>query len=434
MSAAAECAPRFVRRTVLNDNEYRVNFKQIDNDVIAALVSPEARKVTPLMPAIYLGLLATSAPCWERDGVLHFVGEDREGGRLTAWEQMREIAGVANSTLSKAMEWMHKTGVIGYDARANGVGIRIFFNRASSSIRPKMQQKNLRLVPTPSGNVPTPSNGTRFKEHDSEINRENNMDPRASAREENHLCKEPSASPSKITSTTSIPNIQEHQTCLDIPNTKLISLLAKQITIELRPEIAAVVKRETDGTREWFLKYGVPKATRVAQHETYDLLRAHGIISKKTRNSTHTGQHIAVEEKEREGKSEKITSYLAETSIALRQVAANASIQGETILHAACLSADRELNKLHDLIIAGEQLEILEIDNRLTAIENGITEAMWETAEATDREAMLKSARIQLRDYEARMEREVFEETIHRRVSAILRDQRGIPHISLFYT
>src|SRR5262245_12091541 len=65
MSAAvAQCPPRFVRRTMLAENEYRVNFKQIDNDVIKALVSPEAREVTQRMSTIYLSLLlAPQARC-----------------------------------------------------------------------------------------------------------------------------------------------------------------------------------------------------------------------------------------------------------------------------------------------------------------------------------------------------------------------------------
>src|SRR5215475_3885089 len=98
MSAArAQITPVFVRRTTLSENEYRVNFKQIDNDVIKALVSSEAREVTPLMSAIYLGLLAAPRESCEREGLLHFIGETRDDKHLTAWEQMREIAGVANS-------------------------------------------------------------------------------------------------------------------------------------------------------------------------------------------------------------------------------------------------------------------------------------------------------------------------------------------------
>src|SRR5262249_36082070 len=180
-TAVAPATFLFVRRTTLSENEYRVNFKQIDNDVIKALVSAEAREVTPQISTIYFSLLMAPQHCWERDGVIHFIGEDREDRRLTAWEQMRELAGVANSTLSKALEWMHKTGVIGYDARANGAGIRIFFNRALKSIRSKPPQKILPFVPTPSAKAPAPSGGAGFKEVGSETIRETTF--RAFARE-----------------------------------------------------------------------------------------------------------------------------------------------------------------------------------------------------------------------------------------------------------
>src|SRR5205814_4068941 len=38
-------------------------------------------------------------------------------------------------------------------------------------------------------------------------------------------------------------------------------------------------------TREWFETKALPKAVRVAQHETYDLLRKHGIADERTRSA-----------------------------------------------------------------------------------------------------------------------------------------------------
>src|SRR5262245_43456589 len=186
--AVALSPPRFVRRTTLKENEYRTNFKQIDNDVSWRLVSREARAVTPQMASIYLSLLLAPPECWERDGVLHLVGEDREEDSITAWEQMREITGVANSTLSKALDWMHQAGVIGYDARANGVGVRIFINRASASIRYRSAQKNLPVAPTPSPEVRTPSVGVGFKRNIHERDLDMNQ-IRADARESGSSAK-----------------------------------------------------------------------------------------------------------------------------------------------------------------------------------------------------------------------------------------------------
>ncbi|MGH9850123.1 MAG: hypothetical protein ACREBD_09715 [Blastocatellia bacterium] len=447
-AAAAHLAPRFVRRTTLAENEYRVNFKQIDNDVIKALISPEAREVTPMMSTIYLSLLASPPACWEREGVLHFVGEDRVDERLTAWEQMREIAGVANSTLSKALDWMSKLGVIGYDARANGVGIRVFFNRASSSIRPgirpgigpsqaRQEQKILRLVPTPSGAAPTPTNGAPFKENYSENNRENSS-PRAFAREESALDKEQpviaepgdnrASSPSNLQMTA---DQTSNSTGVDAT---LVRTLTRRIASELRPEIAEAVKRETDGAREWFLKYGLPKATRVAQRETYDLLRSQGLIAKKS-DSGNVGRYDKVEGQGREGKSEveRIAAFLAETGEALERAAMEADTSGRTELRAACHTAGAELDRLRDRIVSGLQLSLDEIGGTLTAIEERLTDTVWRATDPDERDAMLKTAREEMRGYAARMDREVFDDTARQRVRARLREMRGIPRIDMFF-
>jgi hypothetical protein len=401
-AAVAQFPSRFVRRTALAENEYRVNFKQIDNDVIKSLISPEARAVTPQMSTIYLSLLSAPQHCWERDGALHFTGEDRAESRLTAWEQMREIAGVANSTLSKALDWMHKTGVIGYDARANGAGIRVFFNRASASIRSKPlqnppAQKILQFPPTPSTGAPTPTVGVGFKEDISEINREITF--RASAREE----------------------------------PMLTATLTKQIAAELRSEIATAIERETGSAREWFLNHGLPKAMRVAQRETYDLLRAHGVIAKKS-DSGEIGRNIAAEQgREGKGEEEKIIAFLAKVSAAIRQAAANADASGLAKLYDACQVADRELEELNNLVIASGQLAADETESRLKTIEEGLAEAMWEVTDPADLEAMLKSARAEMQSHAMRMEREAFEDAVRRWVTNRLRERYGVPRIGLFY-
>ena len=105
-TAPATTAQRFVRRTSLEPNEYRTNFRQIDCDVIATIISDEASIVTAQMSKIYLCLI-NAPPCyWERDGVLRFAGEEREGKWYTAWEQLISLVGVASATARKALAWM----------------------------------------------------------------------------------------------------------------------------------------------------------------------------------------------------------------------------------------------------------------------------------------------------------------------------------------
>src|ERR671938_1097360 len=153
MTAPTVAAERFVRRTQLGRDEYRKNFRQLDSEVIAAVTSPEADAVTPLMSKIYLRLANAPEGCWERDGVLRFESESREAGQVKAWSVLCEVLGVASATANKALRWLHGQGIIGYFAGKNGVGIRIFLNRAASSIGVRATlpgQKILRFAPASS--------------------------------------------------------------------------------------------------------------------------------------------------------------------------------------------------------------------------------------------------------------------------------------------
>ena len=110
----------------------RVPAVSIEAAVIGALVSPEAKAVTPLMSKVYLALLIAPPRYWDRQGVLHFTGEQHEGEWRTAWRQVLEVTGVASRTASKALQWMHREKLIGYYSGKNGYGIHIIFHGMSS--------------------------------------------------------------------------------------------------------------------------------------------------------------------------------------------------------------------------------------------------------------------------------------------------------------
>jgi hypothetical protein len=103
----------------------------LERAVVGALVSAEARAVTPLMSKVYLALLLAPPEYWDRRGVLHFTGEPHAGGWRTAWQQLLDVTGVASHTASKALRWLHQERLIGYYAGRNGYGIHIVFNRPS---------------------------------------------------------------------------------------------------------------------------------------------------------------------------------------------------------------------------------------------------------------------------------------------------------------
>src|SRR5215217_5613712 len=98
--------PRFVRRTSLGPNEYRKNFRQLDREVIDAVTSPEADRVTPLMSKIYLKLANAPEKFREREGVLRFEAEQVEERPVRAWALLCEVLGVASATANKALRWM----------------------------------------------------------------------------------------------------------------------------------------------------------------------------------------------------------------------------------------------------------------------------------------------------------------------------------------
>jgi len=286
--------PRFIRKTQLSQGEYHRNFHQIDNEIIDTITSREADQVTPLMSKIYLRLTRAPTKFWERDGVLRFEAEFRETGKpVKAWAALCQLLGVASATASKALTWLHDVGIIGYFAGKNGVGIRIFLNRAASSIgtRPGVGGKKiLEFAPASLDERRASANEAAFNDSfavrevsDTEIN------PRAP---KNGADNEPvvkiSSDPASTSSSNPCAAIElkgrEAQAeAAAISSADSINQLVRRLKCELEPTLqsaaAQAARREHERTREWLDKCGIPKATRVAQREAYNVLRSHGVIS-----------------------------------------------------------------------------------------------------------------------------------------------------------
>lgn len=286
---------RFVRRTTLREDEYRTNFRQLDRDAIEVLKSAEARRVTHLMAALYLTLIDAPTEYWEREGVLRFAGDEREGRPRTAWQQLVGLLECGNTTAKKALDWMHAQGLIGYYAGKNGAGIRIFINRAVASIGRRRGQKNLRLVRAPDSAPHTPTAGTPFNDSYAVLEvLEPDLNPRAPKN---------GAEPAPVDKTHAAPNrptaSAEHvpRDCVERESTNArpevgtppIEEIVRRVMSALEPRIKEVAARaaaqsaarEMERTRQWFETKALPKAVRVAQHETYDLLRKHAGVESR---------------------------------------------------------------------------------------------------------------------------------------------------------
>jgi hypothetical protein len=287
MALEALSTPRFIRKTQLGANEYRKNFHQIDGDAISAVTSPEADRVTPLMSKIYLRLVSAPPKFWERQGVLRFESEVREGKQVTAWTQLRELLGVANATASKALAWLHEVGVIGYFAGKNGVGIRIFINRAAASVGTRAPQgkKILAFSRASSGELHASADETPFNDSfadpeasDSDVN---SRAPKNGA-DNGQMDKTPS-DPTPIPPSVPSPNVERKAESVRVPSVISLEDVVTRLKAEIEPAMHAVARqaaaREHEHTREWLENRGLPKAARVAQHEAYNVLRKYGVIN-----------------------------------------------------------------------------------------------------------------------------------------------------------
>jgi hypothetical protein len=329
--AAEQC--RFVRRTTLNLGEYRINFRQIDCEVIEVLTSPEADQVTSQMSKIYLRLTNAPQDYWEREGVLRFVGAEREEQWRTAWEQLVSLAGVASATARKALAWMAQQGIIGYFAGKNGVGIRIFINRAASSIRlrPEQPQKNLRLIRASTREPPTSTVEAAFKEsHADKENLDLDFIPRAPEGGAPDIpTDQESSEPNSIRSAPPLTNP---------PAIFSRAPLVEEIVAKVIPQVKSVAAQQHEQTREWFINQALPKAIRVAQRLAYDVLRTHGVIKnprsrngseREYRDDRSLGKPVPAKVTQRLLSDEEITEW-AETCVALLVA------QGQTIERTLC--------------------------------------------------------------------------------------------------
>jgi hypothetical protein len=284
-------APRFVRKTQLAPGEYRKNFHQIDHEIMAVITSLEADQVTPLMSKIYLRMVGAPGKYWEREGVLRIEAEIREGNLVKAWAVFCEMVGVASATASKAVRWMHEQGVIGYFSGKNGVGLRIFLNRAVSSIGTRSGKKILEFSPASPARSPASPNEPAFndsfavlEDSDTDFNSRAPKDGAADELIVDKTSPEPSPGPDTRREVDTGPERREVEGRetgkIGMPS---INEIVERLKSELKPTLQEAARQaahqEHERTREWLENRGLPKAARVAQREAYNVLRNHGVIS-----------------------------------------------------------------------------------------------------------------------------------------------------------
>jgi hypothetical protein len=289
MAATVLAPPRFVRRTQLGENEYRKNFRQVDADVIAAVTSPEADRVTPLMSKIYLRLVSAPSEFWEREGVLYFVAGDEGGRPVKASKVLYECLGVASATAHKALRWMHEQGIIGYFAGKNGAGIRIFLNRALNSIGVRAPAAGKKILPFAQGSTSRARGSGGEPAFNDSFAVPESLDTDFNSRAPKNGAETEQADKISPDPTRPDPASLQQTRASQEPTPEVISLeeVITRMRAELEPAMREAARqaaaREHGRTREWLEKRGLPKAARVAQHEAYNVLRRYGVITESSR-------------------------------------------------------------------------------------------------------------------------------------------------------
>ena len=320
MSAAqAITDAKFLRKTTLRDTEANTNFKMLDDDIAEAITSAEADAVTPLMSKIYTRLLLTPSVWREGERILRFAGLEREGKWVTAWEQLRGHLRVSSETANKALRWMHGQGIIGYFSGKNGVGIRIFLNRAANSVAQRTQARSQKILPFAPASNHQPRTSpceTPFKDSfavsevlDSDIY---SVAPKSGA------VSQPSFN--SLLGRTPQPNgdqssrlVLNAETSVD----RLVSRLKSELEPALRQMARQTAAGEHERTREWLESKGLPKAARVAQRETFEVLRRQGLIKNSVVSShAEVGRGVCVTTTPRPLPEDEVIE-LAEACVAL---------------------------------------------------------------------------------------------------------------------
>ena len=211
---------------------------------------------------------------------------------MKTWPVLGELVGVASATASKAIQWMHEQGIIGYFAGKNGAGIRVFLNRAASSIGTRGSTGREKILDFSRGSSrerrgspdePAFNDPSGVSESlDTDIN------PHApkNGADKDEVVKKASAQPPpssedtrpEPTPATGAPPHAERRTFDPLPVDEIVSRLRRELEPGLLTAARQAAAREHERTREWLESRGLPKAARVAQREAYNVLRKYGVM------------------------------------------------------------------------------------------------------------------------------------------------------------
>ena len=126
-----------------------------------------------------------------------------------------------------------------------------------------------------------------------------------------------------------------------------------------------------------------------------------------------------------------IAAHLSECRAALEQAFERQGVGGE--LREALARAAARLAELEKDFAASARPNAEQLENSLSDLESLLDRALRASLPAEALEAARASAVAQLKPYRARMKREVYEQTLDNLLGKYLREDCGLPRLSLFY-
>lgn len=131
-----------------------------------------------------------------------------------------------------------------------------------------------------------------------------------------------------------------------------------------------------------------------------------------------------------------ILAHLAEAHATLERLnnsSAATQRQGEGELREALRRASERLAELEKDFREAARPNAEHLENSLTALEGLLDRAVREALRPEELAAKRQQAGEQLRPYRTRMERATYEQTLDNLLAKLLREERGLPRLSLFY-
>ncbi|HEV2802618.1 MAG TPA: hypothetical protein VGW12_19250 [Pyrinomonadaceae bacterium] len=133
---------------------------------------------------------------------------------------------------------------------------------------------------------------------------------------------------------------------------------------------------------------------------------------------------------------EVIAGHLAEARARLEQAHAAQEARGDAGASELCEALARAAARLSELekdFAAAARPDAEQLEGALNDLENLLDRALRASLPPAELEARRREAAAQLEPYRKRMERATYEQTLDSLLAKLLREERGLPRLSLFY-